>query len=240
MKIYTRSAPYGRWINGATLVPTLEEADLLILIGGADVAPHLYGESHIGQYTGLDLESDVEDIQDFNTATKLGIPVLGICRGSQLLCALNGGRIIQHVTNHAGVMHPIITNKNEVYKVNSTHHQMAYPYDLPENEFELIAWAQGLADIYLNGENKPFMDKDLAVPIRKIKEPEVVYYPKTNSLGIQSHPEFHGYPQNTRDYMLSLILNKLFKNKEWNKSPSDPILNLEYQILEEFQNQELD
>lgn len=71
--------------------------DGLIIAGGEDVDPELYGEAR-GEHTqpgdGL---RDASELALLREATTAGVPVLGICRGHQLINVAFGGTLIQHL-----------------------------------------------------------------------------------------------------------------------------------------------
>lgn len=112
--------------------------DGLLLTGGSDIEPHRYGAEPDGN-------GDYEPIRDDFEITLLGaavardLPVLGICRGAQLLNVYAGGTLRQHVPTHARFelapeirVHRITiepgTLLSEIYgqdqmDVNSLHHQ---------------------------------------------------------------------------------------------------------------------
>jgi gamma-glutamyl-gamma-aminobutyrate hydrolase PuuD len=156
--------------------------DVILFGGGADISPTLYGQKP-NRYTGagnvLSGRDKAEKIL-FEHAQKVGAKSLGICRGAQLVCALSGGSLIQHVTNHGNSAgHDMKTNDGQIIHVCSVHHQMMNPFN---TEHELIGWAKdNISTCYLV-EN----DKQVEVKV----EPEVVWFPKTQALGIQYHPEF--------------------------------------------------
>lgn len=126
---------------------------------------------------------------------------------AQYLTVLNGGKLIQHVNNHRNSNHTIEFKRGVVLNVSSDHHQMMYPYDLKPENYELIAYAQKyLSDIYLNGNNENIQLPD------NFLEPEIIYYPKTNSLCIQPHPEWD-INSNSSNYLLQLINNYLFEKE---------------------------
>jgi len=178
-----------------------DDLDLIVFTGGADVNPKYYSES-LGKFTHKDDDRDRVDFDVYHIFRKT-IPKLGICRGSQFLTVASGGSLIQHVNGHTQ-SHQISTSSGSNYKITSTHHQMCYPYDI---EHKLIAWSTNFrSNTYLNGANQ---EKDLKADFL---EPEIMYYPKTNSLGIQGHPEFSNCPKETSDYCARLI-NKLIKGE---------------------------
>ena len=69
--------------------------DGLLLAGGADVAPTLYGEAPSTPTLELHPERDALDFALFSAAEKLGAPVFGICRGLQVLNVALGGTLWQ-------------------------------------------------------------------------------------------------------------------------------------------------
>jgi gamma-glutamyl-gamma-aminobutyrate hydrolase PuuD len=91
-----------------------------VFTGGEDVDPIMYGESR-NYKTYCHLPRDLEEQMFFEEAVKHAIPIAGICRGSQFLCAMNGGKLVQHVSNHTS-MHKIRTIEGDVVEVTSTHH----------------------------------------------------------------------------------------------------------------------
>lgn len=68
--------------------------DLVCFTGGEDVSPEIYGETNQGS-RGCNLSRDQEEVEVFNHYKGLGVPMVGICRGGQLLNVLNGGKMIQ-------------------------------------------------------------------------------------------------------------------------------------------------
>ena len=89
--------------------------------------------------------------------------------------------------------------------MTSSHHQMLYPFDLNENDYELIAYSEFFkSSTYLNGNNE-----EIELPLNFL-EPEIVYYKNTNSLCIQGHPEWNHCEEKTSKMCLNLI-NKYLK-----------------------------
>lgn len=75
-----------------------EALDGVVLPGGGDVDPRLYGEAPGPTLYDVNAEQDRLDIAVARRALDAGMPVLGICRGHQLLNVLYGGTLVQDMT----------------------------------------------------------------------------------------------------------------------------------------------
>jgi GMP synthase-like glutamine amidotransferase len=179
----THSSPYLKIVPNLKEVHSVNRADLIIFTGGADVSPDLYGE-HQNYKTHCNPYRDFGEIAIYNKALAYGIPMLGICRGAQLLTVMAGGTLVQHAENHAiAETHGIaFTDGSNPIEITSTHHQMMYPFFLPDENYELIAYSsKQRSESYEKARGKTFS----YMPY----EPEIVYYNKINALCIQGHPE---------------------------------------------------
>lgn len=79
----------------------LRALDALIIAGGADISPDLYGEEP-GPLTVSCPERDRGEAALLSAALATDLPVLGICRGMQLLAVATGGRLHQHLPDVVG------------------------------------------------------------------------------------------------------------------------------------------
>lgn len=164
--------------------PHFSENDLIIFAGGTDVNPEYYGEKRGSRTSRPDYRRDHYESMVFKSFPKN--PKLGICRGAQLLNVLNGGKLIQDVSHHCQ-NHLIHLTDGRKVTVTSTHHQMM----LPALKGELLAWALGQSDYYLDGDDIDSWGMGLHLDSLGVtKEPEIVWYPQTKSLCIQGHPEY--------------------------------------------------
>lgn len=182
---------------------TPEEADLIVFSGGPDVDPLLYGEK-AHQTTRTDIPRDKRDIELYDLAVKLGIPMLGICRGAQFLAVMNGGKLYQDVDNHYGD-HDIwdIRHKILVRGVSSVHHQMVM--DDTANGMDIIAFS--------SGKSKTRHRNDVDFETGSNRDIEAFWYRDTCSIGIQGHPEYSGYNGFTK-WSLDLVSELVMENPD--------------------------
>lgn len=163
-------------VNPEVIVRHPEKVALVVFTGGEDVSPHIYGEQ-ANRKTYANVNRDVREKAAFEAAVKSGLPIAGICRGSQLICALSGGKLAQDITGHHR-SHMVETDQGEKILVSSTHHQM----QLPPDNAKIVAWASPMRSAHYEGPPGVFYNPP--------HEYEVVYYPNTNAVGMQYHPEF--------------------------------------------------
>lgn len=194
-----------------------KDADLIIFTGGEDVSPSWYDEEkHPRTYSSF--KRDLREVEVFNYAKKNKIKMLGICRGSQFLTVMNGGKLIQDVNNHAFIGKHAIWAAGKIISITSTHHQMMYPYNLDPDEYELIGYSEpNRSTYYSTGSNMYDSLKD--IPRHKDtfildigKEPEIVYYTRTNSLCIQGHPESMLDDLDSIDHINNIIKSTIFRH----------------------------
>jgi putative glutamine amidotransferase len=80
----------------------LELIDGLLLAGGADIDPASYGQPAHAETQDSVPERDAFEIALTRAAIDLDLPVLGICRGMQLINVALGGTLTQHLPEHLG------------------------------------------------------------------------------------------------------------------------------------------
>ncbi len=120
-------------------IPTssIRQFNALLLPGGADIDPALFHQPPKGA-KNIDRTVDLRQLQTLDAFVKAGKPVLGICKGMQIINIYFGGTLIQHIRTEAihqsdqgDLIHQTWTAKNsflhEVYGsrfiTNSAHHQ---------------------------------------------------------------------------------------------------------------------
>jgi len=183
----------------------LTEKGALVIWGGADISPSIYGKrvskrTHAGQQLS---KRDIVEVDLAKQAIAIGMPIIGVCRGAQLLCGLAGGHLIQHVNNHGGT-HTVVTNDGQEFVTNSIHHQMMYPFDV---KHEIRAFMRNaLSDVYVDVDDNG-KDIHVQVPV----EPEYVYFPTVKGYAVQWHPEGMSIYSEANQYLLSDLRKELFQ-----------------------------
>lgn len=90
---------------GAPVDETLAVVDGLIFSGGSDLDPGLYGAAAHAETAGVVRERDEFELELMRAALERDVPLLAICRGSQVLNIARGGGLEQHlpdVVGHSG------------------------------------------------------------------------------------------------------------------------------------------
>jgi putative glutamine amidotransferase len=141
--------------------PLLEQLSGLLLTGGPDIDPACYGAEPHAELGPIDHDVDVFEIELCRQADRRGLPILGICRGAQVLNVARAGTLIQHLpdvtngtlehrqtepgdrTTHVVQVAPdsglAQTTGGGPVRVNSFHHQAI---DRLGTGLRPVAWAQ--------------------------------------------------------------------------------------------------
>jgi putative glutamine amidotransferase len=82
--------------------------DGLILQGGIDIHPSMYGERPVLEYKDSDIVRDTFEIALFKKALEKKIPILGICRGCQIMNVALGGTLKQEIIGTSHIAHSSI------------------------------------------------------------------------------------------------------------------------------------
>jgi putative glutamine amidotransferase len=125
---YVEQARFGAWDVPAALVPfsyvqaieraggralvvppsddgveeTLDVLDGLLLSGGSDLDPSLYGADPHPQTSQVRPERDRAELALLQAALARDLPILAVCRGSQVLNVARGGNLVQHLPETVG------------------------------------------------------------------------------------------------------------------------------------------
>lgn len=84
--------------------------DGLLLPGGADVSPHRYGQHNTASH-GIDPERDRDEFRLIEQFLSLDRPILGICRGHQILNVALGGTLVQELPDDTHHQNPDGTDR---------------------------------------------------------------------------------------------------------------------------------
>lgn len=102
----------------------IQEMDGLVLQGGSDLAPETYGEQPIGRWLG-DRIRDEYELELIEIFLKQGKPVLGICRGFQLMNAYYGGTLFQDTESQR----PESGKHRDAIEYDRVHHGVRFEKD---------------------------------------------------------------------------------------------------------------
>lgn len=101
------------------LLSFLEQTDAIILTGGADVNPLYLGEEPIPQLQHINAARDEQELMICRLAANRQIPILGICRGMQVLNAALGGSLYQDI--YSQHEQPLLKHTQDLAKGVSSH-----------------------------------------------------------------------------------------------------------------------
>jgi putative glutamine amidotransferase len=80
----------------------LDRLDAVVFAGGADLDPALYDQPAHKQTAGLRPDRDAAEVPLMRAALDRDLPLLGICRGMQVLSVVSGGSLTQHLPDLVG------------------------------------------------------------------------------------------------------------------------------------------
>ena len=138
----TRYSTAVEWAGGIPMIlPEMNEQcdvdrmvstlDGIIFTGGEDVNPALYGAEKEEACGRVSDHRDSFEVKLLRAAMERRLPIMGICRGIQILNTALGGTLYQDIPNHRGTKHLVAVYKNSVLHdctgdvclTNSSHHQ---------------------------------------------------------------------------------------------------------------------
>jgi putative glutamine amidotransferase len=90
------------WAEPETL---LGRIDALVLNGGPDIGPVRYGAEPLAATDAPTPRRDDYELRLARGALERGLPVLGVCRGMQLLNVARGGTLVQDLAGEGGIEH---------------------------------------------------------------------------------------------------------------------------------------
>ena len=161
--------------------------DGLVLQGGADVSPQSYSETPTRPEWGGDRARDMYELELLHEFIEAGKPVLGICRGCQLINVAFGGSLYQDIASDVpDALHHV----NEEYDRNR--HEVSFPAGSSLARL-FRGKAQGLVNS-IHHQAVKNLGRDMQVEALSVPDQmvEAIRYRKAPFvMGLQWHPEFH-------------------------------------------------
>jgi putative glutamine amidotransferase len=165
--------------------PVLDRLDGLLLAGGSDVDPGSYGAERQPATSHTVPERDACELALLRAALRRDTPVLGICRGMQLINVAAGGTLIQHVPEAYG--------SDQHMRTPGSFADADHPVRLADGS--LVARAAGGTVVNTKSHHHQAIDRTgeglVVTGWSQLDElPEVVEFPDRRfAIGVQWHPE---------------------------------------------------
>jgi putative glutamine amidotransferase len=191
------------------IVPIL---DGVILVGGMDVDPRLYGQERSEKVGRFDTGQDRFDIQVTTLALEHGLPVLGCCRGSQIINVALGGTLVEDLPS-AGV---------------AGHNIREFPPSAPRHAVGLTAGSR-IHTIYgdsieVNSFHHQAIDRvgtGLTVTARAEDGTiEAVEHVELPVIGVQWHPELHEGVEPVFDWLIDSAMESRGTRQDQTAAPA--------------------
>jgi len=155
----------------------IERIDALLITGGPDVDPLVYGHERHPRTGEADHRRDALEVALVTSAMRRGMPVLGICRGCQLVAAALGGSLEQHVDGHFVFDRP---------------HEKVHEVDVvPGSRLEAVIGSgrHGVNSLHHQAVADPGPELVISAHLAGLDLIEGVEHPSAPVLAVQWHPE---------------------------------------------------
>jgi gamma-glutamyl-gamma-aminobutyrate hydrolase PuuD len=161
--------------------------DGLVLQGGADISPHSYADTPTRPEWSGDRARDMYELELLHEFVEAGKPVLGICRGCQLINVAFGGTLYQDIASDVpDALHHV----NDDYDRNR--HEVSFPKGSSLARL-FKGQAQGMVNS-IHHQAVKTLGRDMSVEALSVPDQmiEAIRYRKAPFvMGLQWHPEFH-------------------------------------------------
>jgi len=171
--------------NKEDLMRYIQLIDGLLLSGGVDIAPFIYGEEPIHKMDSIDYKRDYAEEILFQEAYAQNKPILGICRGMQFINISLGGTLYQDIEVQ-------IENSFEHSPKNMPRNQVFHSIDIKENNilYDIFSREKVLVNSFHHQAIKELADDLEAIAYSKDGLIEAIWNSKKKFvLGVQWHPE---------------------------------------------------
>jgi microsomal dipeptidase-like Zn-dependent dipeptidase/gamma-glutamyl-gamma-aminobutyrate hydrolase PuuD len=171
--------------DGRVLEEILSKVDGLVLSGGGDIHASFFNEELHPSVESCDLERDNYDLALVRRAAARHIPILGICRGQQLINVAFGGNLIQDIPsqvpqsaiNHNQTEERAVGTHTVTVRPGSTLHGIVKNENIPVNSFH----HQAVKEVAPGFKAVAFSDDSVTEAIESTDGKSI--------LGVQWHPE---------------------------------------------------
>lgn len=109
--------------------------DGFLFAGGDDMDPALYGEQVMFDNVEIDADRDRFELELYRKVKQTGKPILGICRGIQVLNVAEGGTLYQHIDGHRQDKPGTVTEQKVSVQKGSLLHSLTGETELSVNTF---------------------------------------------------------------------------------------------------------
>jgi putative glutamine amidotransferase len=164
-----------------------EHLDGLVLHGGADVSPESYGEQALKPEWQGDRVRDLYEIELLRAFKNLGKPVLGVCRGAQLINVAMGGTLYQDIRTQ--LAETLEHRDWNIYDQNF--HEIQFE---PGSYLERIFGSGRYKTNSIHHQSLKTIGEGLTVEAMSVSDnivEGIKYQGESYICGIQWHPEFH-------------------------------------------------
>lgn len=160
--------------------------DVLLLGGGSDINPMLYGEFPHPRAQASDDRRDASNKAVITQAIRDKKPIIGVCRGLQMLNVYFGGSLEQHINNtsHVPIVDIAYAGRSDRFVASASHHQAVKRL--------------GRFGVVIGTSDNPFIV-------------QAVYWPEHNALGVQWHPEYMERDDDANVWLESFINELMVK-----------------------------
>ncbi|MBM7410315.1 putative glutamine amidotransferase [Clavibacter michiganensis] len=179
-----------------SLLARTREADAVVIMGGEDVAPRFYGGP--AEYEGRSMHREVADagqIALVRRAVAEGTPLLGICRGAQIVNVALGGTLQQHIEG-------VGEHRNDADEITA----VMRDHDVRVAAGSRLARVLGSTDVVVRSAHHQAVDRPgtglRVVAVAPDGVPEAVEHESAPVIGVQWHPEDPGA---ARDQLPALL-----------------------------------